>query len=299
MIESAQLVVAVAREGSLTRAARRLDLSVGTVSRRLAALERELGVVLFERTTRSLRATPTGRELTLAFERGVDEIERALRRVRDQEETVSGTVRVTVPPSLGAVFTPMLVTFQRTFPEVRLHLIATEQRLSYTMEELDVLVRVGELQEEELTARTLATYRHVLCARPDVAHTIRSPSDLGSVAALVWGRHPSSTEWTLTRSGESFSLAPEETLLSNDYALIAQLLEATASVGELPALVAHECLEQQRLARVLPEWALPEVALTALYAPRLLPKAVRVFVNHLEREFEALQPALSAHAALR
>lgn len=294
MIDSARLVVAIAREGSLTGAAARLDLSVGTVSRRLAALERELGVVLFERTTRTLRTTPTGRELAFAFERGVDEIERALRRVRDQEDTVSGIVRATVPPTLASVFAPMLIAFQAAYPEVRLQLVATEERLSYSMEELDVLIRVGPLEEDELVARPLVSYRHILCATPKVARRIQTLEDLASARAMVWGRRSSDAVWNLERGGESLRFEPQAVLLTNDYALIAQMIESGDAVGELPAPVASVLLEEHTLARVLPAWRLPSVSLSVLYAPRLLPRAVRVFVEHLRGEFAECQRTLDA-----
>lgn len=288
MVDDARLVVSIARAGSLTGAAERLDLSVGTVSRRLAGLERELGVTLFERTTRSLRTTAAGRELALGLERGVEEIDRAMRRIRDQEGTVVGVVRATVPPHLASVFAPIMSTFQSTHPDVRIQLIATESRLSYSFEELDVLVRVGELDEEDLVARPLISYRHIVCAHPALASRIQTLEALESTPALVWGSRSGKITWQLQRLGDTRRLQPRETLLTNDYDLIARMLAAGNAVGELPALIAQPLLEAGRLAEACPDWQLPAVSLTALYAPRLLPRAVRAFVDHLRGSFADL-----------
>lgn len=297
MIHSSQVVVAVWREDSLTGAAERLGLSVATVSRRLSDLEDELGVLLFERSTRSLRATPAGEALARRLERGLAEVEVALRSVTDSEQKVSGTVRLTIPPNLSTLFAPMFSRFQEQHPEVRLHVYVSERRLTYAEEDIDVMIRVGRLESERLVAKELLRYRHVLCATPQVARAITCPSRLEKAPHLVWGHPSARASWRLSSPGkEDIDAGHSEIFLCNDYSLLESMLKEGRSVGELPAFLFTNAAADGLLERVLPDYELEETTLSILFGTRLLPLVVRRFVDHIRSEFAS--PSVTESFAL-
>ena len=298
MVDQARLIVAIWRAGSLTVAAEKLGLSVATVSRKLSDLERELGIVLFERSTRSLRASTAGGELAARLERGVEEIDQAMRLVREDEAQAAGTVRVSLPPSLAGLFSPMIASFHRSHPKVTLVFHATERRLDHAEEGVDILLRVGRLVEIDLVAQPLISYPHVLCAAPEIAATILEPTELEAFACAIWGPPEVSANLQLVSGNDICNVSLAKSLITNDYSLVAELLETGEYVGELPWLIAHPLLATGKLVRVLPAWELPKVTLTVLYGARLLPRAVRAFVQHLRTSFAKLETEMSLETQL-
>lgn len=287
--DRARIVVAIWKEGSLSAAATRLNTSAATVTRKLRDLENELGVVLFERTTRALRITPTGEELAIRLERGLSEMDCAVQAVRQQDESVRGLVRVSVPPNLAQIFGPMFSRFRSGFPEVQLRVYATEKRLIYATEDIDVLLRVGRLEEEGLVAKPLARFRHVVCGNPDLRRKMRRPADLERAAIAAWASDGPPAPWHLERDGDVVKAAIHPALVTNDYALIVHAICNDEMVGELPGLIAAPLLESGQIVRLLPKWQLPEVTLSILYpAHRLLPSSVRALTAHMRSEFAAL-----------
>ena len=285
--DSARIVVAIWKEGSLSAAANRLGTSPATVTRKLRDLEQELGVVLFERTTRALRITPTGEELAIRLERGLSEMDCAVQTVRQQDEKVRGLVRVSVPPNLAQTFGPMFSRFRSGFPEVQLRVHATEKRLLYATEDIDVLLRVGRLEEEGLVAKPLTRFRHVVCGNPGLRRKIRRPADLERAAIAAWASDGPPAPWHLERDGDVVKAAIHPALVTNDYELIAHAIGNDDMVGELPSLIAAPLLESRQIVRLMPKWQLPEVTLSILYpAHRLLPDSVRALTKHLRSEFE-------------
>ncbi len=286
--DRARIIVAIWKEGSLSAAASRLNTSPATVTRKLRNLEQELGVVLFERTTRALRITPTGQELAIRLERGLNEIDRAVQAVRQQDEHVRGMVRVSVPPNLAHIFGPMFSRFRASFPQVQLRVYATEKRLLYATEDVDVLLRVGRLAEEGLVAKSLTRYRHVICGAPDLRRKIRRPADLERAAIAAWASLGPPAPWHLERDGDVVEAAIQPALVTNDYQLITHAISNDHMVGELPGLIAAPLIESRQLVRLLPKWQLPMVDLSILYpAHRLLPSSVRALIEHLRSEFAA------------
>ncbi len=284
--DRARMVVAIWKEGSLSAAATRLGTSAATVTRKLQALEEELGVVLFERNTRSLRVTPAGDELAMRLERGLEEIDGAVHALLQRDEGVRGWVRISVPPNLSPILGPMLLRFRTLHPEVQLRVHTSERRLTYAREDVDLLLRVGRLEEEGLVAKPLTRYRHMLCGHKSLRRKLRRPSDLARVDVATWASSGPPAPWKLTRDTEVARVTPSPVLVSNDYDLLAYSIRHSPMVCELPALLATPLLETGEVVRVLPKWVLPEVNLTLLYpAHRLLPSGVRALIRHLQTEF--------------
>lgn len=156
----------------------------------------------------------------------------------------------------------------------------------YATEDIDVLLRVGRLDEEGLVAKPLTRYRHVLCGNPDLRRKMPRPADLERAAIAAWATDGPPAPWHLERDGEVVKAAMHPALVTNDYELIAHAICNDQTVGELPDLIAAPLIESRRIVRLLPKWQLPQVTLSILYpAHRLLPSSVRALTAHMRSEF--------------
>ncbi|MCA9662293.1 MAG: LysR family transcriptional regulator, partial [Myxococcales bacterium] len=157
----------VARRGSFTAAGRELDLPASAVSRRVARLEERLGMRLLNRTTRSVGLTDAGRIYYGRTATIRQEVDDALRAVREFQETPAGRLRVTAPPDDGGVIWAMFAEFLRDHPDVELELIHTLERLDLIKEGIDVALRGGSPPDStQLCATKLVDSRFVLVASP-------------------------------------------------------------------------------------------------------------------------------------
>ena len=136
----------VVKAKSFSAAARRLNMPVASVSRRVADLESELGVRLLERSTRQLRLTDIGAEVLEYADRGLEICEAVDSIVSNRQETVSGVLRLSAPPSVSeSLLTPLLNAFRQSYPNVRVHALITERYVDHIADGVDVALRVGAL----------------------------------------------------------------------------------------------------------------------------------------------------------
>src|SRR5438445_2023909 len=193
--------VSVAQLGSFTGAARALSMPVSTVSRRIADLERQLGVTLLQRTTRKLTLTTQGRDYFDQCSEPLGHLydaERVLTRSQRQPE---GILRLSVPVILGdAAFLGFLSEFLRSYPGIRLDLFITNQMLDLVSENIDVAVRFGELESSSLVARKLGTTVRYVVAAPaylEGRSRPREPAELRKHVCVLLNAFTNEVEWQL------------------------------------------------------------------------------------------------------
>lgn len=159
-----QIVLAIAEAGSLSGASRTLRISHATVFRRLCAMERRLGVTLFERHRHGYTPTLAGDDLTASALRVQNEINAAERRIIGQDLTLTGSLRITTTDTLFAgLLSPLLASFRETYPAIALEVVISNQLHSLTRREADIAIRPTRTPPETLVGRkaddiTLAIY---------------------------------------------------------------------------------------------------------------------------------------------
>src|ERR1700742_3461853 len=159
--------LAVASAGSLSAAARQLDVVPMQVSRRIAALEEDLGVRLFHRTTRSLTLTAEG-EAFVAYARAMVDAEAAARaELNPSPKTASGVLRLTAPSGFAqGVLLPMLPRLLRANPDLRIDLDLSDRQVDIVGQGLDLALRIAPLEDSELVAKKIAGNPRLVCAAP-------------------------------------------------------------------------------------------------------------------------------------
>ncbi|MBO9707348.1 MAG: LysR family transcriptional regulator [Caulobacter sp.] len=190
--------------GSISAASRRLGLAPAVASRKLAALERELGIRLLQRTTRSISLTPEGEDF-LPYARDILEREAsALAALTPDDRGAAGLLRVTAPAALGReVIVPMLTALMAANPQLRVELHLTERLVDVVGEGFDVAIRIADLRNSNLVARRIGSVRRIVCASPDYLQRRGRPqtvAELGEHDCLTligvthWAFGPSGTE---------------------------------------------------------------------------------------------------------
>jgi DNA-binding transcriptional LysR family regulator len=174
--------VGVARCGSFARYARQQARAPSSVSRAVDALEQELGVRLFQRTTRKLAVTEAGERLLLHVQPLLAQLESVPAVARGDAGRAAGLLRIAAPVAFGQlVLAPVLIEFARAYPEVEQQVVLSDEFLNLVDERVDVALRLGKLADSSLVARRLGKLRYAACASPAYLErrgTPRKPDEL-------------------------------------------------------------------------------------------------------------------------
>lgn len=221
--------VAVAETESFAAASRRLGMSPAAVTRAIAALENRLGVKLFNRTTRLVRATEVGL-------RYFDDARRIIAEVDDAEEAAAavnaaprGQLAVTAPVLFGKMFVlPAIVEYLQCYPGMEVSALFLDRVINLLEEGLDVGIRIGELPDSSLKAIRVGSVRRVLCASPAYLKkhgTPDRPAGLSAHSIIAASGVSPTREWKFRLGSKSIiaRINPRLTVTSNDAAIEAAL----------------------------------------------------------------------------
>lgn len=283
--------------GSISAAARSLDLSPAVGSQRLKRLERELGVRLLYRSTRRLFPTPEGTELAEQGRALVEDLEALTSGLGQAATDVTGTLRLTMPPSFGRQYiSPLLPIFLARHPRLSLNVDLSDQTLDLVGSGFDLAIRIGTLEDSSLVARKLASNRRVLCASPDYLRqhdTPRTPQELSAHECLLLvGSHDRQNVWRFSDpKGRDVAIRVRGRIQSNQGELLRDA--AIAGLGIAQHSIWHVCddLRAERLQVVLPEWSIADTGIHAVMPQRrLVPPRVRAFVDFLTEQIGKQPP---------
>ena len=182
---------AAAEAGSFTHAGEQLGLSQSAVSRQVSALEQELSVALFHRHARGLILTEQGELLYRTAHEVFMKLEAVRAKLTDSRERPHGDLKVTTTVGIGVHWlTPRLGEFVDLFPDIRIHLITTDEELDLAMREADVAIRLRQPTQPDLIQRKLFSVRFHAFASPEYLKrfgTPRSIEDLDAHRVLLLG----------------------------------------------------------------------------------------------------------------
>jgi DNA-binding transcriptional LysR family regulator len=198
----------VVDDGGFSSAARTLGIAKSAVSRHVGLLETRLGVRLLNRTTRQLHLTEAGESFYQSCRLILDEAEGAVRRARDLQDEMIGTLNMTLPAAFGRRYVvPHLADLIREHPRLDLKLTLQDAYLDLVANGIDLAVRIGQLADSSLVARALAPVPVVLCASPEYLSamgTPKTPADLEPHCIRASGCRAklASRQWRVARSAK-------------------------------------------------------------------------------------------------
>jgi DNA-binding transcriptional LysR family regulator len=275
------------RRGSLSAAARELGLTPPAVSRRLALLEKRLGVQLLNRTTRRIALTPEGEEYLAQARRILADIEDFEHRLSQSTAQPRGLLRVNATLGFGrSHVTPVISKFCKAHPEVQVQFHLTVTPPPLTEDAFDVCVRFGEPPDARVIARKVADNRRLLCASPSylAQHgTPRTPADLARHNCIsIHHGDDAYGLWRFTAARRSESVKVTGSMSTND----GDIAVAWALDGHGILMRAEwdvvKYLRSGRLCQVLENYATPSADIYAVYPKRhQSARRVTAFVDFL------------------
>jgi DNA-binding transcriptional LysR family regulator len=285
-IQDIQAFAAVADAGGLTAAANRLGVTKSIISRRLARLERSLGVRLLTRSTRGASLTEAGATFREHAARIAAEAD-AARDAISPTGTVRGRLRVAAPLSFSAnTFAPVLADLARRYPELDIQASFSDRLVDLVAEGFDAAIRLGVLHDSNLVARRIASFGGALVASPAYLRTRgtpRTPAELGEHATI----NRINEEWPLEHGGEVQRIRPARPRFTadNGAALVPAVL-AGLGIALLPNFLISEHLASGALVRVLPDFPMPEAGVYVVRPPGgSAPCKVRVLIDIMVERF--------------
>ncbi|MBV6792736.1 LysR family transcriptional regulator [Xanthomonas euvesicatoria] len=285
-LDAMRVFAAVAERSGFSAAAGALDRSTASVTRQIAALEQRLGTRLLNRTTRRVSLTSAGSayyQRCLQLLADLDDLEAT---IGAQALEPAGVLRVNAPVSYGIErLGALLPGFRARYPQVELDLSLSDRLVDMVEEGFDVAIRITRQPAPMLIARQLGKVRILACASPAYlarAGTPRHPSDLAGHECLLYHYSPSGDEVRFQGPEGDIDVRLRGGLRANN----GHVLNAAALAGQgivmQPDFLAEPHLAAGRLVRILPDYALDEIGIFAVYTSRshLAPK-VRSFIDYL------------------
>jgi DNA-binding transcriptional LysR family regulator len=274
----------VVEAGSFTAAARLLGIPKTTVSRRVAALEREVGVRLLQRTTRSLNTTDAGRLYYEESSRALRTIEDANSRLAEGRAEPVGTIRISAPVGFGSHFlTGAALDFLDAHPKTRVELHLTDDRLNLVESGIDLAFRTGILPDSALIARKLGSAHRILCASPDylARHGVpEGPADLTRHHCVIAGPSAAGAHWVLDGPHGQETVTVSGRFAANEMRAVIAATIAGYGIAQLPHRTAEAPIRQGQLRRVLAGYATPVGGVYAVYpSSRHLSPLVKAFID--------------------
>ena len=291
-----QVFSAIVEAGSLTSAAERLDMSLPTVTRHLAALEAELGARLLQRTTRSMLLTPEGSVYLERARQVLGDMKAADDELRERHPVPRGSLLVSAPVLLGQMHVaPAVTRFLQKFSEIRVKLTLEDRVVNLVDEGVDVAVRVGALPDSSMVAQSLGQVRHVVVASPAYLRKSgvpRDPRELSSTNAkanCIRFSGPHASGWTFRVNEQRINVPVAGSLECN---LVGPALDAcVAGLGfaRVQSYQATPYLQEKRLRVVLAEFEEEPHEVSLVYAGgRLQPARVKAFIDWMKKDFPKL-----------
>jgi DNA-binding transcriptional LysR family regulator len=281
---------AVAEHRSFTKAAVQVGIALPTMSQTIRSLEEQLGVRLFNRTTRSVALTEAGKRLLAEVQPILDGIDHAVESVNSFRDKPMGTLRLAVlRPFATMLLAPLIAPFLAEYPAIRLE-IAVDDTSDIVSGGFDAGIQVGHRIERDMTVLRIGDgFRMLTVAAPEYMACHERPvhpRDLHAHNCILyrsaWDR--AILHWIFTKEGQQIEVAPEGTLTVNDLDLWLNAALDGIGVAYLPEVIAAPYLAQGRLVTLLDDWT-RSIDGVFLYHPsrRQTPMPLTVFLRFIEK----------------
>jgi DNA-binding transcriptional LysR family regulator len=292
----------LAEQGSFTAAAARLGVSKAAMSQRIAELERAAGIILVQRTTRSVRLTEAGQRLVENTRDQYARIAASFASVREQAETPRGLVRITAPVSFARQqLAPKLPAFLRAHPEVRVQLELSDRLSSLAAEGFDLAIRHNAQAPDTHVAWQLCATHSVVVATPAYLRrhgTPQSPEDFAahnclfyprSNGAMVWSFEHQTGRKTRRRAMAPISVPVNGQFSANNSEALRDAALDDLGIALLPDFTAQAAVRAGKLLTLLPDWRVTGAFAEQLYVLRpytpYVPRAVDALIAYLRDSF--------------
>ena len=291
-LKSMVVFAQVVEQGSLTAAAKAMGLSRGVVSYHLKKLEDQLGVVLLNRTTRSISLTETGEAYYQRCRTIAHQAHEANLQVEKAKQEPIGKLKITCPVNLGLqIVVPALNEFRRLYPLIELDVSLGDEVVNIMKDGVDLAIRGAPLTDSGLQASKLASFETFLCGAPEYFRLRGKPVQPQDLYDHDWVVYrPAATSVHLSQGERSFSISVVGAVSTNNAAARTLFLEGGNGIGRIPSYDAKPRLKQGSLERILEDYRCSDIDVFAVFPPGTAnSKKLRLVVDFMKQAFSRIQ----------
>lgn len=273
---------------SFSEAARQLGVAKSAVSKQIAQLEKEVGVRLLNRTTRSLSLTEAGEIFYRHSCEIVNRTKIALSELREYQNQPTGKLRISCPVSFGTQHLVSVIKEVRAlYPLLKIDLLLEDRIINMVEEGVDLAIRIGWLQESNLVAKKICETPVTVFSSPEylAQKTIpKTPQDLQQHDWISLSLFSAPLTWEFVKKGEKHSVQMRSHLKSNSVAAVVALAKSGQGISALSKFCVQEDIEQGLLQPLLTDYTLEPTGIYAVYPHREhVPPKVRIFIDFLSK----------------
>lgn len=303
MLDALSAFATVVQTGSFQSAARHLNLSPATLTRRIQTLEQTVGSPLLYRSNRGIELTPAGHSLYDNSADSVRHLRQQLRRFQTDGERLEGRIRLLAPVNLTQSWMqPILADFMQQHPDIRLSLWLNNSLERIADRQADLAIRVGKMPDSRLRQKRLGLIQTILVAPPAVAEQLSDATGPDALQAfpIVAALSESQLELQHRRTQQRADIRIEPTFYCNDLVTSIAMLSDLNGVMLCPATEVSEALRSGQLKRVLPDWVGESRPVYGVWNEQnLLLPPVRALLDHLAQAFSGIPVMQGEVSALR
>ncbi|MFT5852448.1 MAG: DNA-binding transcriptional LysR family regulator [Colwellia sp.] len=284
-LDGLKTVVAVVETSSFTAASERLGLSKALVSKYVGEVESNLGIRLFNRTTRQLALTEAGRRYYQESVVLLEQYSALVDKVTGEQTKPQGLLRVSAPVTFGEmILAPLLPKFLQLYPDLTIELVLTNGAIDMLEEGIDVRLRIGGVDDSNMIARHLKTFPLILSASPSYIQQYglpKTPQQVAEHNCIIDSNFRMGKQWPIiSPQGKAETIHVQSVVAVNSPQAVREVAIAGGGVAMTPDFIVRDAIKSGKLIPILPDYTTLEFGLFAIYPHRkYVAKKVRCFID--------------------
>lgn len=250
-LNAIRMFISAVQTGSFSKAAEKLQIPLSTVSRNINELEKSLKIQLFERAKTGVTPTVTGQRFYEKIYHNIDAILDAERNLHNDEQQLSGLLRIATPPSFFPAW-QVIQTFQKQYPNVQVQCAVSERMTDFFVDGIDIAFRSHKLIDGRVHAHKWLDVKKVLVATPEFITEYGEPKTLAELSKFPIAGYGDNGILQVERMFDNAEIELSAKFVTNDYQAILDYSLQGLAIGSLPPYCAQKQLENGNLIEILP-----------------------------------------------
>ncbi|AXY03563.1 LysR family transcriptional regulator [Vibrio alfacsensis] len=279
--------VRVVQTGSFSATGREMNTSQTTISKKVAALEKKIGVKLLARSSRDHALTPAGAKYYQTCVDILGELDEAETEARSEVASPQGTVRISAPVAFGRILlAPIMAEFFQRYPDIKVDLRLSDRHTDLISDGIDVAIRARQLEDSTLVARHLFDNPMLVLAAPsylDRNGTPKKPDDLTQHNCLIYSGMQEVNIWRFTKEDKEHSVAVSGNFQSDNGDVLLEVALTGMGIVILPIWMVESHIKAGRLKQIMSDYLGQNLPFNAVYLQsRYTPLKVRCLIDYLK-----------------
>ena len=297
-LRTLEIFLATCEGGSFASAAKLCNTDPSTVSKAVSRLENQLGLTLFQRSTRQVRITSAGERYAQTVRKMFQDLSACENELKESNEVPKGILRISSAVCYGHLYLrPMLKAFSLRYPDIQLELEINDLHVDIIEQDIDVALRTGYLKDSRLVARQLSPMDFLVCASPDYLKERGTPKSAEDFTSHSWiGFRIKQTGqlqpiFLPDKTGQYIPFELDRTHITDDGEAMANMCIDGLGVAQLPHFLAKQALKEGTLVSLFPYFRppQPDSGVFVIYPKReFMPARVRVFIEFLNESLQTM-----------